>query len=140
MNETKIFYPIGLIIVGLIGIFFLQSLIIFDGGLYSDINLPETMYENDEGAALYTFSEVQEHITYYAQSRASMWALDILSVYLFGHGVISILINSRGLKQWFITRKHLLELALRIVASFILGLAFWFVMIQVIVNMELPLH
>jgi hypothetical protein len=140
MNNIKIFYPIGLIIVGLIGIFFLQSLIIFDGGLYSDINLPETMYENDEGAALYTFSEVHEHITHYAQSRAGMWVLDLLSVYLFGHGVISLLIKSRGLKQWFTTRKHLLELALRIVASCILSLAFWFVMIQVIMILELPLH
>jgi hypothetical protein len=57
MNEIKKFYPTGLIIVGLIGIFFLQSLIICDGGLYSDINLPKTSYKNDTGASLYTFSE-----------------------------------------------------------------------------------
>ena len=140
MNETKTFYPYGLIIVGLIGIFFLQSLIIFDGGLYSDMNLPESSYTNDSGDSLYTFAEVHEHITFYAQSRARLWALDILSVYLFVHGVFSVLIRRNELGRWFKTSRSTLSFLIRTASSIILGLGFWFVMIRISMNLDMPLH
>jgi len=138
MNEKPKFYPLGLLIVGALGLLLIRPLVVFDGGLSAPP--PDSAYQTESGDDLYTFKEIHMFVVRYSQARAGLWALDVLAVYMLGHGLVSTLIHHRELKLWFVTGRNLRGFSMRITLGILLGAAFWFAMTSVNWVLAMPLH
>ena len=140
MSHAKRIIPIFILMTGLMGTLILPTVVIFDGGLYSNISMPKTEYKNNEGRNLYTLKQMRNFLTKYTQQRATMWALDILAVYMLMHGILSVSINFCSLCKAYDEKGWVPRYPLDIVIAIFMGVIFWFIMANILSKVGMPLH
>ena len=140
MTNTKRIIPIFILTTGLMGVLFCPTIIIFDGGLHSAMNMPATEYKNSQGKSLYTLKELRPHMDDYVHTRATLWALDILAVYMLLMGVLFVSINYNALCESYQGKRKTKLFVLDIPISIFMGVVFWFIVANVLSRIHLPLH
>ena len=141
MKYIKQLFSIWILVTGVMGVFFFPTVIIWDGGICSDMNMPPSEYKNAAGKPLYTFRQMKDNIAHYAQCRAKLWALDVLSIYMVLHGIFSIGINKFTLYNLLKEpggRKAFINYLLAICIPS--GILFWILIAKILSKISMPLH
>ena len=134
MNKTKTYFPVIVLITGLLGLFVWFSMISTSGLIPHGVGV-----ENEAGETVITISEAHQYMEQFVKERSAWWAMDLLSIYLLFHGAFWTLLNSRTILQ-AIANEGKKSFILHLLAAIPLGATFWFVMYQIISKTGMLLH
>jgi hypothetical protein len=128
MNRTKIFYPLIILLTGMMGLFLSATIVESGPGL-----IPRgTGTKLESGETIITESQTLDCLKRYVRSQSKLWALDILSVYVFCHGVLGTVLNARRIRVAFCRAGGKKSFFLHLMAGIPVGVLFWITMYHLI--------
>lgn len=95
--------------------------------------------KNESGEIVITKAQAYDCVEQFVESRSSLWAIDLLSIYVTFHGAFWTILNIRNIGE-AISNQGKKSFALHLICGVPVGVLFWILMYKIISQTGMLLH